>query len=167
MTLNPEYASKPPSWMTTLFASPDPTQHRWDQPLWQAFEQLGMTERYESLIASVCYEHIEEHIVNTYSKVWDKLCLEEAREWMSRHVVPWLLMPYAPNAKTGRYYTISLHLFILKIGFQVEEARPLLAGMGTRLDYHVCKTIADLRCVRPHLTRYDMAHTSVQYERDI
>ncbi|KAI0702276.1 hypothetical protein BC835DRAFT_1264047 [Cytidiella melzeri] len=126
-TLNPEYATEPPVWMHTLFPPTNPPPHRWDQPLWQAFEQLGMTERYESLIASVCYEHIEVYIVNTYAKVWDRECLESAREWMSRHVVPWLLMPYAPYAKT------------------VEEARPLLSGMGTRLDYHVCKTLADLR----------------------
>ncbi len=28
----------------------------------------------------------------------------------------------------------------------VEEAAPFISGIGTRLDYHVCKTLADLRC---------------------
>ncbi len=27
----------------------------------------------------------------------------------------------------------------------VEEAAPFISGIGTRLDYHVCKTLADLR----------------------
>ncbi|KAI0801938.1 hypothetical protein BC629DRAFT_1284384 [Irpex lacteus] len=126
-TLNPEYASEPPAWMKTLFPQTGSPPERWDKPLWQAFEQLGMTERYESLIASVCYEHVEAHIMDTYSKVWDKECLTEARDWMSKHILPWLFMPYAPNAKT------------------VEEAAPFISGIGTRLDYHVCKTLADLR----------------------
>ncbi|KAI0345864.1 hypothetical protein BDW22DRAFT_1353469 [Trametopsis cervina] len=126
-TLDPRYATTPPAWMNSLFPTPGPSLHRWDKPLWLAFEQLGMTERYESLIASVCYEHIEKYILETYAKVWDRECLEEIRIWMTNHVVPWLIMPYAPNAKT------------------IEEARPLVSAMGTRLDYHVCKTLADLR----------------------
>lgn len=102
-TLNPDYATKPPMWMATLFPSPpDPTRIRWDQPLWLAFEHLGMIERYESLISSVCYEHIESHIVESCSKIWDQPSLADMRTWMTDQIVPWLIMPYARGARTGR-----------------------------------------------------------------
>ena len=89
-TLNPEYAMKPPVWMATLFPSTtDSTQQRWDQPLWLAFEQIGMIERYESLISSVCYEHIESHILKECSRVWDQPSLSLMRTWMTDQIVPW------------------------------------------------------------------------------
>ena len=61
-----------------------------------------MIERYESLISSVCYEHIEAHILETCARVWDKPCLSEMRTWMTDQIVPWLIMPYARTAKTGK-----------------------------------------------------------------
>ena len=130
--------------MKTLFPQTGPPPDRWDRPLWHAFEQLGMTERYESLIASVCYEQVEAHVTESYSRVWDRECLSEARDWMSRHILPWLFMPYAPNAKTGTY--IARHYMeTANHVCAVEEAAPFISGIGTRLDYHVCKTLADLR----------------------
>src|SRR6266403_2062871 len=36
-----------------------------DSKLWPSFEILGLADRYESLIASVCYEHIEAHVLET------------------------------------------------------------------------------------------------------
>lgn len=38
-----------------------------DSRLWSSFETLGLTERYEALVASVCYEHIENHVVEVCS----------------------------------------------------------------------------------------------------
>ncbi|PSR71728.1 hypothetical protein PHLCEN_2v12376, partial [Hermanssonia centrifuga] len=115
-------------WMLNLF--PPPTQgpySRADVPLWNAFEQLGMQERYETLISSVCYEYIESHILETCAKEWDRPMLYILREWMTNRIVPWMVLPYAKGARNA------------------EEARTMLQGIGSRLDFHVCKTLATLR----------------------
>ncbi|KAI0322405.1 ubiquitin-protein ligase [Amylostereum chailletii] len=98
-----------------------------DSKIWNCFELLGLTERYESLIASVCYEHIEEHVVSTCAMKWDEPMLAKLREWMADKVVPWMLLPYARGAKNA------------------EEARSMLQGVGSKFDFHVCKTLCDLR----------------------
>lgn len=70
--------------------------------LWACFETLGLTERYEALVASVCYEHIESHVVETCAGEWEEPMLTSLRDWMADRVVPWMLLPYARGAKTGR-----------------------------------------------------------------
>ncbi|VDB91912.1 unnamed protein product [Peniophora sp. CBMAI 1063] len=95
--------------------------------LWACFDTLGLTERYEALVASVCYEHIEKHVVETCAGEWEEPMLASLRDWMADKVVPWMLMPYARGAKTA------------------EEARNMLQGVGSRFDFHVCKTLCDLR----------------------
>ncbi len=88
--------------MLNLF--PPPTQgpySRADVPLWNAFEQLGMQERYETLISSVCYEYIENHILETCAKEWDRPMLYILREWMTNRIVPWMVLPYAKGARNG------------------------------------------------------------------
>ena len=72
-----------------------------DSKLWPSFELLGLADRYESLIASVCYEHIEAHVLETCAGKWDESMLSKLREWMADKVVPWMLLPYARGAKTG------------------------------------------------------------------
>jgi anaphase-promoting complex subunit 2 len=69
--------------------------------LWPAFELLGLADRYESLIAGVCYEHIEAHVLETCTGKWDELMLSMLRGWMADKVVPWMLLPYARGAKTS------------------------------------------------------------------
>ncbi|KAH9953328.1 ubiquitin-protein ligase [Russula dissimulans] len=98
-----------------------------DSRLWPSFELLGLADRYEALIASVCYEHIEAHVLETCAGKWDEPMLNRLREWMADKVVPWMLLPYARGAKTA------------------EEARTMLQGVGSRFDFHVCKTLCDLR----------------------
>lgn len=88
-----------PEWLTRLFPCP-PDAGRPDHNLWVAFEELGLIERYESLILSVCYEHIERHVVEACKGVWDRPVLKEMRDWMAMEVVPWLIMPYARDART-------------------------------------------------------------------
>ncbi|RPD62311.1 hypothetical protein L226DRAFT_532671 [Lentinus tigrinus ALCF2SS1-7] len=122
-------ASCPPPW--ALPADPQPSTSaapaRPDLPLWSACEALGLLDRYESLIASVCYEYIEAHVMETCAKKWEESMLTYLREWMAEKVVPWMVMPYARGARTA------------------EEARQMLQGVGSRFDYHVCKTLCDLR----------------------
>jgi anaphase-promoting complex subunit 2 len=72
-----------------------------DSKLWPSFELLGLADRYESLIASVCYEHIEAHVLETSAGKWDEPVLVRLREWMADKVVPWMLLPYARGAKTS------------------------------------------------------------------
>lgn len=115
----------------TLEATTDPSSsmapYYQDPKLWAAFEMLGLVDRYESLIASVCYEHIENHVLSTCQGRWDEPMLTILRDWMADKVVPWMLLPYARGARNA------------------EEARTMLQGVGSRFDFHVCKTLCDLR----------------------
>lgn len=72
------------------------------EKLWYSFELLGLVDRYESLVASVCYEHIEKHVSDTCAGKWDEPMLSKLRAWMAEKVVPWMLLPYARGAKSGK-----------------------------------------------------------------
>ena len=89
--------------LSTEGATPDVPASVQDSRLWPSFELLGLADRYESLIASVCYEHIETHVVETCAGKWDEPMLSQLREWMAEKVVPWMLLPYARGAKTGAW----------------------------------------------------------------
>ncbi|TFK44239.1 hypothetical protein BDQ12DRAFT_672627 [Crucibulum laeve] len=95
--------------------------------LWDAFSQLGFIDRYESIVASVGYECIEEHVQSTCKGRWDKPVIEELRAWMAGRVVPWMVVIYARGAASP------------------EEARTMLQGVGSRFDFHINKTLCDLR----------------------
>lgn len=95
--------------------------------IWAAFETLGLLDRYESIVASVGYEHIEAHVLATCTGQWEKPMLEGLRAWMSDKIVAWMLAPYARGASNA------------------EEARTMLQGVGSRFDFHMNKTLCDLR----------------------
>ncbi|EAU93610.2 ubiquitin-protein ligase [Coprinopsis cinerea okayama7 len=95
--------------------------------VWRDFEVLGLIDRYESVIASVGYEFIEKHVIEVCEGNWSKPMLEELRNWMSAKVVPWMLQIYARGATS------------------TEEARSMLQGVGSRFDFHINKTLCDLR----------------------
>ncbi|KAJ6485260.1 hypothetical protein DFH09DRAFT_1252884 [Mycena vulgaris] len=95
--------------------------------MWEAFEILGLTDRYEGIIASVGYERIEEYVRETWTGKWDKPCLEDLRLWMSVQIVPWMLPMYAKGA------------------VNTEDARGMLQNVGSRFDFHMNKTLCDLR----------------------
>ena len=65
------------------------------------FEELGLIDRYESLIASVGYEYIEAHVLETCRGRWRNTMLDVLRLWMSDKVVPWMLVINARGAATG------------------------------------------------------------------
>ena len=92
-----------PEWMTNLVAPGQPQPSRPDSPLWSAFDKLGLLDRYESLVSSVCYEYIETYILETCTKKWDEPMLATIREWMADNIVPWMIMPYARGARNGRF----------------------------------------------------------------
>ncbi|KAN0135374.1 hypothetical protein V8E53_006939 [Lactarius tabidus] len=49
--------------------------------------RLGLADRYKSLITSVCYEHIEKHVVETCAGKSDEPMLSWLREWMAGKVM--------------------------------------------------------------------------------
>lgn len=71
-----------------------------DQQLWIAFETLGLLDRYENLVASVCYEQIEARVKETCVGVWNEQMLNGLRTWMAEQIVPWMILPYARGAKS-------------------------------------------------------------------
>ncbi len=85
-----------------------PGPARQDVFLWSACETLGLLDRYESLIASVCYEYIEAHVMETCAKRWQESTLTYLREWMTDRVVPWMVMPYARGARSGEQNSLIL-----------------------------------------------------------
>ncbi|TCD66611.1 hypothetical protein EIP91_001120 [Steccherinum ochraceum] len=127
LTFNLAQESTGAEWLFTIFPKPNNPSVRIDKPLWDAFHLLGLSERYDSLISSVCYEYVEAYIVKTCAGKWDEPKLNTIRDWMVNRIVPWMLLPFAREAKTA------------------EDAKSMLQGVGSRLDFHVCKTLADLR----------------------
>ena len=108
-TFDLAHTATPPEWLVRLFPLPPDGQFaRADALLWAAFDRLGMQERYESLISGVCYEYIETHILETCEKEWDQPMLATTREWMIDNIVPWMVLPYARNARNRE---ISFLLF--------------------------------------------------------
>ncbi|KAJ7028436.1 hypothetical protein C8F04DRAFT_1119316 [Mycena alexandri] len=95
--------------------------------MWEAFEILGLTDRYEGIIASVGYERIEDYVRETCAGKWDAPCLEGLRAWMTEQIVPWMLPMYAKGA------------------INTEDARGMLQNVGSRFDFHMNKTLCDLR----------------------
>ncbi|KAJ4482432.1 hypothetical protein J3R30DRAFT_3459466 [Lentinula aciculospora] len=95
--------------------------------MWKAFETLGLLDRYENIIASVGYEHIEAHVVATCTGQWSVSMLGQLRKWMTDKVVPWMLLMYARNATSA------------------DDARAMLQNVGSRFDFHMAKTLCDLR----------------------
>ncbi|KAJ3907968.1 hypothetical protein F5879DRAFT_939513 [Lentinula edodes] len=95
--------------------------------MWQAFETIGLLDRYENIIASVGYEHIEAHVFSTCTGQWSEPMLGQLRKWMTDKVVPWMLLMYARNATTA------------------DDARAMLQNVGSRFDFHMAKTLCDLR----------------------
>lgn len=69
--------------------------------MWAAFETLGLFDRYEALIASVVYQHIEAHVLETCAGKWDEPVLPGLRDWMGKKVIKWMFSPYARGAKTS------------------------------------------------------------------
>jgi anaphase-promoting complex subunit 2 len=72
-----------------------------DRVLWQAFDTLNLIDRYESLIASIGYEIIESHVMETCAGEWTEPMLGTLRAWMVDNIVPWMLHPFARGATNG------------------------------------------------------------------
>ncbi|CDO77135.1 hypothetical protein BN946_scf184657.g10 [Trametes cinnabarina] len=99
-------------------------------PPWAILQDLSSTEqqpRPDHMLWTSCetlglLERYESLISS-----WDEPMLPKLRDWMTEKIVPWMIMPYARGARSA------------------DEARAMLQGVGSRFDYHVCKTLCDLR----------------------
>ncbi|THV01862.1 hypothetical protein K435DRAFT_775875 [Dendrothele bispora CBS 962.96] len=98
-----------------------------DIEMWVIFEMLGFLDRYESIIASAGYEHIEAHVLENCAGQWATPMMDSLRAWMSEKIVPWMLLMYGREAAT------------------TDDARVMLANVGSRFDFHMAKTLCDLR----------------------
>ena len=78
------------------------------EQFWNAAEMLGLMDRYDSIIASVGYEHIEAHVLSTCAGQWAKPVLADLKNWMADKMIPWMLVTYARHAQTSSYF---VHLF--------------------------------------------------------
>ncbi|KAK2463769.1 hypothetical protein APHAL10511_004207 [Amanita phalloides] len=110
--------------------SSDPDTHidiAASQQFWNASEMLGLMDRYDSIIASVGYEHIEAHVLSVCAGQWEKPILGDLKNWMADKMIPWMLVTYARHAQT------------------TEEVRHLLQGVGSRFEFHMNKTLCNLR----------------------
>ena len=116
--------------------------------IWKNIEVLGLIDRYETIIASVGYEFIEDYVLKTCTGEWAKPMWEDLRVWMSEKVVPWMLHVYARGATNG-LVSVFLSSFRSSLDrfFIAEEARSMLQGVGSRFDFHINKTLCDLRFV--------------------
>ncbi|KAF8843343.1 hypothetical protein BDN67DRAFT_988510 [Paxillus ammoniavirescens] len=108
---------------STLTVTPFQPSHQ----LWKAFDTLSLVERYETLIASAGYEYIESHVLEKCVGQWAEPMLGGLRSWMADKIVPWMLWPFARGATN------------------VEEVKTMLQGVGSRFDFHMHKTLCDLR----------------------
>ncbi|KAG1780495.1 hypothetical protein EV702DRAFT_1193970 [Suillus placidus] len=107
----------------TVSQSQDPQ----DRLLWQAFDTLSLIDRYETLIASIGYEFIESYVEETCARKWSEPMLATLRAWMIDKIVPWMLYPFARGATNA------------------DEAKTMMQGVGSRFDFHMHKTLCNLR----------------------
>lgn len=107
----------------TVSQSQDPQ----DRVLWQAFDTLSLIDRYETLIASIGYEFIESYVEETCAGKWSEPVLATLRAWMVDKIVPWMLYPFARGATNA------------------DEAKTMMQGVGSRFDFHMHKTLCNLR----------------------
>ncbi|KAF5376816.1 hypothetical protein D9757_008906 [Collybiopsis confluens] len=110
----------PPVDSDTILPEPNPK-------MWEAFEILGLLDRYENIIASVAYEHIETYVLTTCAGHWSESMLVHLRKWMADKIVPWMMLMY------GRTVTTT------------NDAQSMLQNVGSRFDFHMAKTLCDLR----------------------
>jgi anaphase-promoting complex subunit 2 len=132
----------------TSLPPPDDSNTYLDPSIWLAFETLGLVDRYESLIASVAFEYIESHVVSTCSGKWAEPMLNGLKDWMANKVVAWMVLPYARQASNCDYlFCLSSVTGVIVPAQTAEEARILMQGVGSRFDFHMNKTLCDLRSV--------------------
>ena len=99
------------------------------------------------------YEFIENYVSKVCTGEWAKPMLEDLRIWMTDKVVPWMLHVYARGATNG-LVSLFFHLILPRHSLNccfffliAEEARSMLQGVGSRFDFHINKTLCDLRFV--------------------
>ncbi|GJJ13406.1 hypothetical protein Clacol_007660 [Clathrus columnatus] len=95
--------------------------------LFGALDILGFLERYESQLTACINNLIETRIKTTCPGAWDAQVLPEMKQWLVDNIVPWIARPYARGLANP------------------DEVRIIVGNVMTRLEYHLCKTLCNLR----------------------
>ncbi|KAF8917802.1 hypothetical protein CPB85DRAFT_1373962 [Mucidula mucida] len=74
----------------------------------------------------------EEYVIANCTEKWDVAVLPGLKTWMSGKIVPWMLMMYAKDATTTNNRS-------------EEDVLAVMASVGSRFDFHMTKTLCDLR----------------------
>ena len=114
-----------------------------------ALDILGFLDRYESQLTTCIYSLIENRVQETCPGAWGVQILPDLRNWLNEQVVPGMARPYA-RGLANRMSPSHTHCTDRRISFSnqsAEEARLVVAGVITRFEYHLCRTLCALRCV--------------------
>jgi anaphase-promoting complex subunit 2 len=87
----------------------------WDLNVHFTIGILGFIDPYESILASVGYEYIEEHVLKTCTGEWAEPMLEDLRAWMSEKVVPWMVVPWMLHVYARRASNRMCHFLFVFI----------------------------------------------------
>ena len=91
--------------------------HGVERHVWEDLEVIGLIERYENLISSVCYERIEEKAKEKCTGVWDERCLFKVRVWTQGKLVNWMIKLYAREAKSRQCKDMSYTPQLMQLSF--------------------------------------------------
>lgn len=125
---------------------------------------LGLIERYESAIASVAYERIEDHVLSTCTGEWGKPMLEELRSWMTDNVVPWMMHVYARGAST-RSYVFSCTHYIRLTTSQLKRLKVCFMEQDRALTFISTRHFAIYGPSNSYLTRMMLLTSSEEHQR--
>jgi len=77
--------------------------------------ECAFLDPYESILASVGYEYIEEHVLKTCTGEWAEPMLEDLRAWMSEKVVPWMVVLWMLHVYARRASNCMCHFLFVSI----------------------------------------------------
>ncbi|KIJ53213.1 hypothetical protein M422DRAFT_222616 [Sphaerobolus stellatus SS14] len=92
-----------------------------------ALDVLGFLERYESQLTLCVNTLIDHKIQEVCPGSWDQQLLPGLKAWLMEHIIPYLSRPYARGLANP------------------DEVKIIVSNIVTRLDYHLCKTLCNLR----------------------
>jgi anaphase-promoting complex subunit 2 len=111
-----------------------------------ALDVLGFLDRYEAQVTMCVNSMIDKKIQETCPATWDSQILPDLRTWLTDQVVPWMARPYA-RGLANRELSQGIVQICYSHVLLATEGRLVVAGVITRFEYHLCKTICELRYV--------------------
>jgi len=120
------------------------------------FEELGLIDRYESVIASMGYEHIEALVLDVHAPVGkhDVGCVKVVDVGQGGSVI------YASGLRrVGLFFLRFLGIVDESVCIVLAEGtRSMLQGVGSRFDFRIDKALCDLRCFSFFIVQTQCTH---------